>query len=396
MSTTAPDAGGSASFPSRNQIIAALVAIIVILVLVIVAVGGDEGSDDGGTSGAGGEVFLEPIGDATRDPFTESVAIPKAEATVTTGAPPREAEGDAIPSSVGSTPGLYGGTRNESSCNREQLIGFLEANPDKAAAWGGVLGIRIDQIRQYVEGLTPVVLVRDTRVTNHGFANGRATTVASVLQAGTAVLVDGFGVPRVKCGCGNPLTEPRAVRAPVYTGPRWPGFAPATTVVVVDAPDVINVLVLVDLESGEPFGRPTGTDGTGDVDAPGDGDTGPDGGLVTATAIAGSYAVEFEGDLSGPCQGWPTGTGTMTVDVSDDGGVFITLVLPSGVVNEYSGSYDPVSGAFTAPDVQFGRNPLSGTFVVDGGSVTISDGRRTTQNVQGVECVGGFRAEQSN
>jgi hypothetical protein len=40
-----------------------------------------------------------------------------------------------------------------------------------------------------------VILQRDTRVTNHGFRNGRATPTQSILQAGTAVLVDEYGVP---------------------------------------------------------------------------------------------------------------------------------------------------------------------------------------------------------
>ena len=31
-----------------------------------------------------------------------------------------------------------------------------------------------------------------------------------MLQSGTAVLVDRYGTPRVKCNCGNPLTKPVA------------------------------------------------------------------------------------------------------------------------------------------------------------------------------------------
>ncbi|MGH3907098.1 MAG: DUF6777 domain-containing protein, partial [Pseudonocardiaceae bacterium] len=42
----------------------------------------------------------------------------------------------------------------------------------------------------------------DTRVTNHGYRDGKATDRQAVLQAGTAVLVDEKGRPRVKCGCG--------------------------------------------------------------------------------------------------------------------------------------------------------------------------------------------------
>src|SRR2546429_115073 len=69
-----------------------------------------------------------------------------------------------------------------------------------------VEGIEPNDIATYVASLTPVILTSDTLVTNHGYANGHATTLRSVLQAGTAVMVDNTGVPRVKCNCGNPLT----------------------------------------------------------------------------------------------------------------------------------------------------------------------------------------------
>ena len=96
---------------------------------------------------------------------------------------------------TGSTPGLYGGTQNNQVCDAQQLVNFLAANPDKGAAWAGVLGIRTSDIPTYVATLTPLLLRADTRVTNHGFSNGHATELQSVLQAGTAVLVDPFGVP---------------------------------------------------------------------------------------------------------------------------------------------------------------------------------------------------------
>lgn len=53
-----------------------------------------------------------------------------------------------------------------------------------------MLGIKSNDIPAYVARLTPVILRTDTFVTNHGFAQGRATVVPAVLQAGTAVLVD--------------------------------------------------------------------------------------------------------------------------------------------------------------------------------------------------------------
>ena len=70
-------------------------------------------------------------------------------------------------------------------------------------------------------------------MTNHTFQNGRAVPLQSVLQAGTAVLVDEFGRLVVRCRCGNPLLEPTKVTNPVYTGPKWPAFDPTIIVIVV-------------------------------------------------------------------------------------------------------------------------------------------------------------------
>ena len=57
----------------------------------------------------------------------------------------------------------------------------------------------------HLSRLTPLVLRTDTVVTNHGYIDGAGDAFTSVLQAGTAVLVDDYGVPAVRCYCGNPL-----------------------------------------------------------------------------------------------------------------------------------------------------------------------------------------------
>jgi hypothetical protein len=169
----------------------------------------------------------------------------------------------------GAEPGLYGGSRNLGTCDTGLLVNFLEQNPDKGAAWAGVLGITAPQIRDYVSQLTQVVLRADTRVTNHGFANGKAFALQSVLQAGTAVLVDKFGAPRVRCECGNPLLEPAPVKyTPVYIGQAWPQFKPETLVVVVKTTVIIEIFTLYDGGCGCYFGRPRGGDGSTDTDIP--------------------------------------------------------------------------------------------------------------------------------
>ena len=179
------------------------------------AFSGDEAGAD--------EIFLEPVDFPGDDPFTDSVSTSAGEAAGEVVVD----EGSAVQGSVnGSEPGLYGGTLNESMCDREQLVEFLGDNADKARAFADVLDIDVDEIPDYIADLTAVVLRGDTRVTNHGFADGEATAFQAVLQAGTAVLVDFQGIPRVKCYCGNPLTEPIEVDSPRYGGDQWDDFDP--------------------------------------------------------------------------------------------------------------------------------------------------------------------------
>lgn len=248
-----------------------LAAVLVASGVVLVQSRGD--GDDGPAGGeqAGGEVFLEAAGEPGTDPFTESVAgevfVPASTPPFPSTTAPPEGQ-TAVLTSAGSTPGLYGGTRDESRCDVAQLTAFLEGDATKAAAWAAVPGIDPGEIPAYLAELTPLQLRVDTRVTNHGFRDGRATPRQAVLQAGTAVLIDETGVPRVKCGCGNPLAPPQPVAtAPQYTGSSWDGFSPATIVVVQPGP-VVEVFVVVDPRTDEPFARPVGTDGEADTDAP--------------------------------------------------------------------------------------------------------------------------------
>ena len=137
----------------------------------------------------------------------------------------------------GYKPGLYGGTSLLSVCDKRRLIEFLTQNVDKARAWAKVQGIAVEDIPAYISRLTDVVLQLDTRVTNHGFLNGLANPIDEVLQRGTAVLIDEFGIPRARCYCGNPLTPPRALASkPKITvlggGKPWTGFSIPKTVVV--------------------------------------------------------------------------------------------------------------------------------------------------------------------
>jgi hypothetical protein len=268
--------------PRQNRLVvigaAVLAALGVLALALVLTSGGDD--DDAAPASGPGEIFLEPAGQVGPAPFTKDVSRAPRGGKATGVAPTTTAATGnttvatgavVLTASSGATPGLYGGTMDDSACDPAQMVAFLEdpANADKAAAWAAVLGIDVAGIREYVSHLTPVVLTRDTRVTNHGFAGGRATPRQSVFQAGTAVLVDDHGTPRVRCRCGNPLLEPVAASTtPKYLGTDWDGFDPATIVVVSPSPQPVTVLVLVDVDTGARFERPVGTAGEADVAAP--------------------------------------------------------------------------------------------------------------------------------
>jgi len=149
------------------------------------------GGDDGGEAESSAEAtqtitFQEPQ-DPGEDPFT----------------PPADVEG-------GETVQVqqpFGGSGSNRVCDRDKLIRFLRENPERMAEWARVLAITptFSAVKKYIAKLHPVTLTRDTQVTNHAFTNGRAVPFQAILQAGTAVLVDKYGTPVVRCFCGNPL-----------------------------------------------------------------------------------------------------------------------------------------------------------------------------------------------
>jgi hypothetical protein len=238
-----------------------LAALLTALAAVLAACGGGTAkvASSNGVKGAS-EITAEPVSSAGNNPFTAPAGTDRSGVR-----PPPKATSTTGPTTYrGGLPGLYGGTRDYATCDARKLINFLEHEPSKAAAWAGVLGIRVTQIRSYVHHLTPVLLRTDTRVTNHGYANGRATVLQSVLEAGTAVFVNKYGEPVVKCYCGNPLTPPVLYREPVYVGPRWTGFSTTHITIIEQSITIIDVFKLYDPDTGMIFKRPAGTDGSSD------------------------------------------------------------------------------------------------------------------------------------
>jgi len=243
-----------------------LIALIVVGALLLALVGGGGAyllmrKSDSGGAGDAVTIRTEPLSSAT-DPF-----LPPGDAGTDTPVPDPVEPTEAIQVQGGKV-GLYGGSMNQTQCNKEKLITFLEGNPDKGRAWAEVEGIPYSDIRSYVTKLTSVILRSDTMVTNHGFENGRVTEFVSVLQAGTAVLVNDYGLPVVKCYCGNPLTPPPAEpKQPTYTGPTWPKWRPGKVTVIQSNVTVINVITVIDINTNQPFDRPAGSDGGQDTPA---------------------------------------------------------------------------------------------------------------------------------
>jgi hypothetical protein len=137
----------------------------------------------------------------------------------------------------GDTEGLFAQNPDRPSCDAQSLTKSLLADPAKSAAWASVLRIAPETIPGFVDGLTPVVLRANTAVTDHGFVDNNFTSYPAVLPAGTAVFINGFGEPTVRCFSGNPLTAGAATEDPTVT-------------VVRPAPTVIQRNVFVDSHRG--------------------------------------------------------------------------------------------------------------------------------------------------
>jgi hypothetical protein len=171
---------------------AMLLLVIAATVLVVVLRGGEEEAK------AQTVRFQQPT-DVGPDPFLEKPADRKGKRKL-----------KVTPSSPDVGAGPFGGSGSDLVCDRDLLIESLKARPERLVEWARVLGVKptIKAVGTYIAKLHPVTLTRDTRVTNHSFVNGRAVGFQAILAAGTAVLVDDYGNPVVRCRCGNPLLKP--------------------------------------------------------------------------------------------------------------------------------------------------------------------------------------------
>lgn len=204
-----------------------------------------------------GEITLVAVGDQGPDPFSSINLAPNA---------PKLAPAVVVPVTAtpiaADAPGLYGGTGDTAVCDAKEQALFLGQNPEKALAFVTALNkdpnvaladgskLSTANLSRYITELTSVLLVSDTLVTNHGFAGGQPTTLQSVLQAGTAVMVDQNGVPRIKCNCGNPLLPPVVPSGtPAFVGKAWDGFT-GNVLVITPSPSTITTFTTVDPTTG--------------------------------------------------------------------------------------------------------------------------------------------------
>ena len=256
-----------------------LIALLVVLLIAAAGVGGVLLHNVLSSKRTGGELVLTGATDPGVNAFMPSPAAPPP--TSTQPPPTLQPQGDgntvATQPLPGDREGLYGGIAHNAGIDRDNMINFLGANPARASAfvealntdnvyWSGGRPLTVADIPVYLHELTPVVLRLDTRISNHGFDGTHFTTVQSVFQAGTAVLVDAHGVPRVRILSGSPLTALIALTgAPKFVGTAWAGYRSGALAEVLPTTAIITNFVLVDIVTGQPFNRPAGTIGTKDT-----------------------------------------------------------------------------------------------------------------------------------
>ncbi|GGZ37515.1 hypothetical protein GCM10010387_34600 [Streptomyces inusitatus] len=251
--------------PGRRPVVVAIAAGICLAPLLAGC-----GTDPAPAPPAGEEVILQPVAARGPDPYTESTARslsapeprPPAPNAGTRGAPLR---GQTLRTLSGGTPGLYGGVESVGSCDAERQLDLIGEDRGKERAFARASGVSPAGLAGFLRELTPVVLRTDTRVTAHGYRAGSDVARQAVLQAGTAVLVDPRGVPRVRCAGGNPLRPPVAVEgAVVHRGRPWAGYAPERIVVIEPSDRVAGHLVIADVLDSGWIDRATGSDGERD------------------------------------------------------------------------------------------------------------------------------------
>lgn len=321
-------------------------------------------------------VVLEAAAAPGEAPFTTSVVAPEhsPDAVLTETIVARtveiieQAASDATgaPAVTGTAPGLYGGSGELGACDPQALVAFFADEEGKAAAWAGVLGIAPSTISTFVAGLTSVVLTADTLVTNHGFAaDGAATARQSVLQAGTAILVDPRGLPVVRCACGNPLLPPQVTGATADAetlGTPWDGLDLERVVSISAAPDDVVSFTVADLVTGDLIDVPAGASGSA--------------GLYLATTSNHAQVTMEPEPLAGSIRTSPDGADwTVALETTPmlDIATGADLAVAVGLDEEYGGAiHTSTDGLDWTPAIQV-IDPLTAVAYGDGTWVAVGN-----------------------
>lgn len=155
---------------------------------------------------------------------------------------------------AGDTPALYAAMRDAPRCSSDEVSASFEDGASEV--WAASQGVEHGDLDGYLDSLFPVALRRDTAVTSHRLAEGRAVAEPVVLQRGTVVLIDDRGVPRLRCAGLQPLGPPSpSTEGYSARGSAWFGFRAAGVVRVRAAASPVEGFEVVDLMTGDMFVR---------------------------------------------------------------------------------------------------------------------------------------------
>jgi hypothetical protein len=371
----------AAAGSKRNRLIALLAVVLMVAAGVLLY------RHVLSSSQSGGELVLSGATDPGANAFMPPAASPPP--TDTQPPPTLQPQGNgntlATQPLPGDRDGLYGGTLNNADSDRDKMSTFLGTNPAQAAAfvealntdptlyWSGGHPLTAADIPTYLRELTPALLRLDTRATNHGFDGTHPTTVQSVFQTGTAVLVDAHGVPRTRLYSGSPLTAAVALAGkPKLVGTPWPGYHPGALAEVQPSTATITNFVLVDVVTGQPFNRPAGSTGTNDTPhaqpvsppQPAPATSTPTTGQGPQSGIPGIY---MRHTVSWECYGRNAASADSPLSVTLQGNT-VTVWGQSGPLN--------ADGSFVAegPNGPYDHATVKGVFAMEGGRWVIRDG----------------------
>jgi hypothetical protein len=240
-------------------VVGALWLVAAVCVLLAVVVNRDDDGADAAPEPTQDAVRLEPVTYRSASPFTPSVISTDLEelpglverARAASPAPSGPVDGHAAL--------LYASRGSRPVCDRAALERSLGSDPALAAAWATAAGVPPADVTATLQTLTPVVLTADTAVTNHIYRSGKPRAYQAVLQAGTPVMVDPSGSPRVQCSCGNPLGQPAEQPPTALDGDRWDSFDRDSVVAIAPAAAPTSSFTTVDLDTAQPSTTATGS-----------------------------------------------------------------------------------------------------------------------------------------